>query len=100
MCKSLSETSEVFERNAMAFVYMVECVDGSLYTGWTFDVEKRVAAHNAGRGAYYTRWRGPVKLVYVESCASRSLAQKRETAIKKLSRAKKLELINKTGDGN
>ena len=82
----------------MVFVYMVECADGSLYTGWTVDVERRVATHNSGRGAYYTSIRRPVKLVYVEECASRSLAQKREVVIKKLSRAKKLELIGRSRD--
>jgi putative endonuclease len=78
----------------MPFVYIVECADGSLYTGWAMDVEKRVEAHNAGRGARYTRMNGPVRLVYCEECESRAVAQKLELAIKKLPRAKKLELIN------
>ncbi|HLF25646.1 MAG TPA: GIY-YIG nuclease family protein [Anaerolineae bacterium] len=76
----------------MPFVYIVECVDGSLYTGWAVDVSKRVAAHNAGRGARYTRLHSPVKLVYVEECESRGAALKRELAIKRLPRVKKLAL--------
>ncbi len=79
----------------MPFVYIVECADGTLYTGWAEDVPKRIAAHNAGRGARYTRMRGPVKLVYVEACASRAAAQKREAAIKAWPRVRKLKLINR-----
>jgi putative endonuclease len=75
------------------FVYMVECRDKTLYTGWTTDVERRIKTHNAGRGAKYTRERGPVRLVYVEAVLDRSAAQKRELAIKKLRRAVKLKLI-------
>ncbi|HEY4688374.1 MAG TPA: GIY-YIG nuclease family protein [Anaerolineae bacterium] len=81
----------------MSFVYIVECVDGTLYTGWAVDVAKRIAAHNAGRGARYTRMHGPVKLVYVEKCESRAAALKREARIKKLPRVKKLALIRKDG---
>jgi len=77
----------------MPFVYMVECADGSLYTGWAVDVHQRVAAHNAGRGGRYTRMHRPVKLVYVEECDSRAAAMKREIAIKKMPRMKKLTLI-------
>ena len=80
----------------MPFVYMVECADGSLYTGWAVNVEKRIAVHNAGRGAQYTRMHRPVKLVYVEECASRAAAMRREAAIKKWPRAKKLALIQPT----
>lgn len=78
----------------MPCVYIVECADGSFYTGWAMDVTRRVAAHNAGRGARYTRARRPVKLVYVETCASRAAAMKREVAVKRLPRAKKLALID------
>ena len=77
----------------MPYVYIVECVDGSLYTGWTVNVEQRVKAHNAGRGARYTRLRGPVKLVYFEELPDRTAAQKRELEIKRWPRAKKLKLI-------
>lgn len=75
------------------FVYMVECSDGSLYTGWTTDVEARLATHNSGEGAKYTRSRLPVKLVYFEELPDKSAALKRESAIKKLTREKKLHLI-------
>lgn len=76
-----------------AFVYIVECSDGTLYTGWTTDVEARVATHNSGCGAKYTRTRTPVKLVYSEELENKSAALKREAAIKKLPRAKKMQLI-------
>ena len=78
-----------------AFVYILECADGSLYTGWTTDVEARVETHNSGEGAKYTRSRLPVKLVYFEEVEGRSAALKREAAIKKLTRKKKLLLIKK-----
>ena len=75
---------------------MVECSDGSLYTGWTTDVDARVAVHNSGSGAKYTRSRLPVKLVYSEEVEDRSTALKREAAIKKMTRTKK-ELLIKQG---
>ncbi len=73
--------------------YIVECADGTFYTGWAIDPEKRLREHNAGRGARYTRMRRPVKLVYVELQPERSSAMKRERAIKRLTRQKKLALI-------
>lgn len=75
------------------YCYIVECADGSLYTGWTTDPERRVKEHNAGRGALYTRWRRPVSLMYLEELPSRSTAQRRENEIKKLTRQKKLALV-------
>lgn len=78
------------------FVYIVACADQTLYTGWTTNIERRLRAHNAGRGAKYTRERGPVQLVYIEEVPDRSAAQKREYAIKHLSRAAKLRLIAAT----
>jgi putative endonuclease len=75
------------------FCYMVECVDGSLYTGWSTDPQRRVKEHNAGRGATYTRLRRPVKLVFIEEQPDRSTALKREYSLKKLTRAKKMKLI-------
>ncbi len=78
----------------MPYVYIVECADGSLYTGWTVDVEQRVKVHNAGRGARYTRMHGPVKLVYAEEQPDRVAAMKRELEIKRWPRAKKLKLIS------
>lgn len=78
------------------YVYIVACNDGSLYTGITTDVARRVDEHNgeASRGARYTRTHRPVILQYVELCGTRSEAQKREAAIKRLSRAEKLRLID------
>ncbi len=75
------------------FVYILECADGSFYTGWTTDLERRVAQHNTGRGAGYTRSHRPVKLVYWEEHPDRSSAQRRELALKRLPRARKLALI-------
>ena len=77
----------------MPCVYIVECADGSLYTGWALDVQRRVKAHNAGRGGRYTRMHRPVRLVYEEECETRATAMKREAAIKRWPRAKKLKLI-------
>lgn len=82
-----------------AFVYMVECADQTLYTGWTTDVDRRLKDHNAGRGAKYTRERGPVRLVYVEELPDRRAAMKRELEIKRMRRAKKLALIAGTATG-
>lgn len=75
-------------------VYMLRCADGSLYTGITTDIARRVAEHNGegGLGARYTRSRRPVELVYVEAAASRAAAARREAAIKQLDRARKLAL--------
>ncbi|MGL5069526.1 MAG: GIY-YIG nuclease family protein [Sarcina sp.] len=78
----------------MNYVYILECADGTLYTGWTNDLEKRVRVHNSGKGAKYTRARLPVKLVYNEEFEDKISAQKREYAIKKMKRSDKLKLIN------
>ena len=75
------------------WVYILRCADDTLYTGCNDDVEKRCAAHNSGKGAKYTRGRGPVTVVYREACESRSAALRREAAVKKLSRAEKWRLI-------
>ncbi len=80
----------------MPFCYILECADGTFYTGWTTDLGRRVKTHNAGRGAKYTKIRRPVRLVYSEKLPSRPAAQKRELAIKRLRRSKKLELVNAT----
>ena len=74
-------------------VYILRCADGTLYTGSTNDVEKRLAAHNAGRVAKYPRARRPCALVYVEEAADKGAALRREAAIKKLSRQEKLRMI-------
>ncbi|NNJ90119.1 MAG: GIY-YIG nuclease family protein [Gammaproteobacteria bacterium] len=75
------------------FVYMLECADGSLYTGVSNDLAKRVEKHNAGKGAKYTRSRLPVKLVYSETAPDKGEALKKEIKMKQLSRAEKLVLI-------
>ncbi|SDG09702.1 putative endonuclease [Halorubrum xinjiangense] len=79
-------------------MYVIECADGTLYTGYTTDVERRVAEHDAGEGAKYTRGRTPVTLRHVESFDSKSAAMSREYAIKSLSRPEKESLID-GGDG-
>jgi len=76
------------------YCYIVECADGTYYTGWAIDPEKRIQVHNKGRGAKYTRTRRPVKLVYVEEQPDRVTAMKRERAIKKMTREKKQKLIS------
>jgi putative endonuclease len=80
------------------YCYIVECADGTYYTGWAIDPEKRVAMHNKGRGARYTRTRAPVKLVYVEELPDRKSAMKREIAIKRLGRVGKVRLIMEEGN--
>jgi len=75
------------------YVYVVACADGSLYTGYTTDVERRVAEHNAGEGAKYTRGRTPVEVVHVESFDTQSAAMSREYEIKQLSRTRKERLV-------
>lgn len=77
------------------YVYVLECADGSLYTGYTTDVERRVAEHNDGDGAKYTRGRTPVEVVHVERFGSKSAAMSREYGIKQLSRAKKEQLVER-----
>ncbi|MDO5409571.1 MAG: GIY-YIG nuclease family protein [Lachnospiraceae bacterium] len=79
------------------YVYILSCADGTLYTGWTNQLEKRVAVHNQGKGAKYTRSRLPVKLLYWEEYPDKGQAMSREAAIKKLTRSQKLELIQKSG---
>jgi putative endonuclease len=75
------------------YCYILECADGTYYTGWTTDPERRVRQHNRGTAARYTRMRLPVKLVYLESQPDRVAAMKRERAIKRLSRGRKIKLI-------
>ena len=79
----------------MNYTYIVECSDGSLYTGWTTDLEKRINAHNTGMAAKYTKSRRPVRLAYSEEYGTRKEAMKRECAIKRMTRQEKLELIKK-----
>ena len=79
--------------NKQWVVYILECKDGTLYTGITDDLPHRLTMHTAGKGAKYTRGRGPLTLRYRECCPDRSFASKRESAIKKLSKKEKLALI-------
>ena len=76
-------------------LYILRCGDGTLYTGITTDVEKRLEAHRSGKGAKYTRGRAPLDLVYREECGDHSAALKREAEIKKMSREEKLKLTEK-----
>ena len=87
----LSRDREVIKN----YVYLLRCVDDSLYCGWTTDVKQRIKAHNEGNGAKYTKSRRPVELVYYETYEDRHEALSREWHIKRLSRKEKLELIEK-----
>lgn len=82
------------------YTYILRCGDGSLYTGWTNDLEKRVKTHSAGKGGKYTRSRLPVTLVYYECCADKKAAMRREAEIKCLSRNEKLRLIERAAEGD
>lgn len=77
----------------MYSLYLLRCKDGSLYTGITTDVARRLAEHRAGTASRYTRTHGAVRMVYTEKCGDRSAALRREAAVKKLSRAQKLALV-------
>ena len=79
------------------YLYILRCGDGSLYTGITTDVQARFGAHQCGKGAKYTRGRGPLELVYREECESHSHALKRELAVKAMSREEKHNLIKSKG---
>lgn len=79
----------------ICYTYIVKCTDGTLYTGWTDDLEGRLRSHNSGRGAKYTRSRRPVELVYYETFATKEEAMSREWHIKRLTREEKLGLIGK-----
>lgn len=78
----------------MNYTYIVKCSDGSLYTGWTNDLEKRIKAHNDGKGAKYTKSRRPVALAYYEEFQSKEEAMRREWEIKQMSRQKKMRMIS------
>ena len=79
----------------MNYTYILSCADGTLYTGWTNDLDRRLAAHNAGKGGKYTRVRLPVTLVYHEEFDTKEEAMSREYAIKQMTRAQKMRLIEK-----
>ena len=78
----------------MNYTYILECKDGTYYTGWTNNLEKRMKEHNEGKGAKYTKARRPVKLVYFETFESKIDAMKREYAIKQMKRSEKIKLIS------
>ena len=84
------------QKRIACYCYIVACADGSFYTGWTTDPERRLQAHNAGRGSRYTRARRPVRLVHLERQTNRSSAIKRERAIKAMTRSGKLRLIDQS----
>lgn len=79
-----------------AYVYVLRCGDGSLYTGWTNDLKLRLAAHQSGKGAKYTKGRTPIELVYFEELPDKSAALRRENELKKLRKDKKEELVFNT----
>ena len=85
--------NEKREVNEMNYTYILQCSDGTYYTGWTNDIEKRVKAHNEGKGAKYTKYRRPVELVYYETFQTKQEAMRREYEIKHLPRKKKELLI-------
>ena len=80
---------------AEAYVYLLRCADGSLYCGWTNDLQRRLRAHNAGTGSKYTRTRRPVALAWDERCESKEAAMSREWHIKHLTREEKIQLIER-----
>ena len=82
----------------MNYAYILHCADGTLYTGWTNDWERRLKAHNGGTGGKYTRARRPVELVYAEALPDKTAAMRREWEIKQLTRAEKLALIASAPD--
>lgn len=82
----------------MPFAYIVRCADGTLYSGYTVNMEKRLQAHNSGKGAKYTRSRRPVELVYAEELPSKSEAMRREAQFKRFTRAEKEELFSRHND--
>ncbi len=88
------------EAGRPAYVYIVECADGTLYTGWCYDVASRIATHNAGKGAKYTRARLPVVLRWQETHPDQSAARRREIELKRLPRKTKLLLVRIVKDGS
>ena len=88
-CCATTAASDRTARPKAAIVYMVRCTGGQLYTGWTNDPAARLRAHRSGKGARYTRAHGAVGFAYLERCADRSAALRREAALKKLSKAEK-----------
>lgn len=79
------------------YIYIAECADGTWYTGWTTDPERRIRVHNSGKGAKYTRSRLPVHLIYTEEYETAAQAQRREYEIKHLTRAQKEAIVQRAG---
>ena len=94
-----SNPEDVPAADRVAYVYLLRCAGGSLYCGWTFDVEGRLAAHRSGQGARYTRRRLPVELAAVIELPDESSARREEARIKRLSRREKLGLVREHGAG-
>ena len=84
--------------DSLWYLYILRCKDGSLYTGITTDVEKRLEAHRSGKGAKYTRGRAPLELVHREACGTHSQALKRELAVKAMTRTEKLRMLEMVGN--
>lgn len=82
------------------YCYILECSDGTFYTGWTTDPQRRVTQHNKGVGAKYTRARRPVELVYLEALSNRTEAMRREILIKKMKRSQKIKLITRDAENS
>lgn len=95
MADSKIEKRQGDTMESLWYLYILQCGDGTLYTGITTDVDRRLEAHRTGHGAKYTRGRGPLTLVYQECCGSHGEALKRELAVKALSRAEKQRLIGR-----
>ena len=93
MMMSLKKEMVALAQQQNNYVYIVRCRDQTLYTGWTNQLEKRIEAHNAGKGAKYTKARLPVEMLYHEEYPTKEEAMRREAAIKKLTRKQKIELI-------
>ncbi len=91
---TLSVRAETKTSRTRAFVYILRCADGSLYTGYTTDLERRFKQHQSGNGGKYTRTHRPVELVYSELCRTKRAAMRREIAIKQLPRRRKLALVD------
>ena len=87
------------QADRMNFVYILRCSDDTLYCGWTNNLAKRIAAHNAGTGAKYTRSRRPVELLYFEECRERKEAMSKEWHYKRMSRGEKMKMITKSSCG-
>ena len=86
------------EKGNKHYFYVLECRDTSLYAGYTNNLEKRIAAHNAGKGAKYTRARGPVKCIYYETFTTKEQAMSAEYAFKQLKRSQKIDYIRRASD--